>query len=155
MQEERFELFTLLISEFEKDIQKIKAARTKALGIKNVHALWLYLLYKNPDGLSAAQIAEKSRINRSLVSREIDALADKGYVRTTEATGKRRYNWKFVLTQDGIALARQIGEIALEVQTYADRDITQDELEQFYTTLQKLKANFSYITDTIDKGEKK
>ncbi len=156
MQEERFELFTLLISEFDKDIQKIKAARTRALGIKNVHALWLYLLLKHPDGLSAAQIAEKSRINRSLVSREIDALVDKGYVRTTETAEtaeKRRYNWKFILTRSGIALAREISEIALEVQAHADRGITQNELEQFYATFRKLKDNFSYITDNIEKGD--
>jgi hypothetical protein len=115
----------------------------------------LYLLYKNPDGLSAAQNRGK-KLDQPLAGFERNRRFSRQRIcRTTEATGKRRYNWKFVLTQDGIALARQIGEIAREVQTYADRDITQDELEQFYTTLQKLKANFSYITDTIDKGEKK
>lgn len=155
MQEERFELFTLLISEFEKDIQKIKAARTSALGIKNVHALWMYLLLKSPAGLSSAQIAEKSKINRSLVSREIDALADKGYIRTAETSEKRRYNWKFVLTESGVLLAGQISDIALEVQTHADKGITQSELESFYAILIKLKQNFSYIADNLNEGAQK
>ena len=76
----RFEKFTLLIDGIHKCINKIKFDTAPYLGVKSVHVFWVYRLYRHPEGLTAAEIASTSMVDRSLVSREIEMLKKNGYV---------------------------------------------------------------------------
>ncbi len=143
MEENRFERFTLLIDGIHKSINKIKVKFVGSLGIKSVHVFWLYQLSRHPEGLTATEIAAASMVNRSLVSREIEALCNDGYI--TIAEDGRRY----FLTDSGNALAGQISDIVLGVQCEVDRDITREELESFYQTLEKLNNGFSTLAESI------
>lgn len=150
MKNERFEEFASLITSVYWDIQKLKAQRGEGLGLKQVHIFWVYMLQRHPEGLTASELARLSRIDRSLVSREIEALTERGYLATEQQTGRRRYGWKFRLTDKGRETAEQISQIALAVQEGADEGITAEELDTFYRTLRKLQHNFSVLTE----GEK-
>ena len=114
------------------------------MGIKSVHIFWIYLLRKHPDGLTATELAARSEIDRSLVSRELQKLCADGYIMSMGGTGKRRnYNSRLVLTEKGAELAEYIRREAMAVQARADAGITEEELELFYTVLEKLHNNFS------------
>ncbi len=110
------------------------------LGIKSVHVFWLYQLYRHPEGMSAAELAIASMIDRSLVSREIKALKGDGYI--SVARGRR-----YVLTDSGMELAERISEIVKEIQREADVGISDSELRSFYSTLVKLNDNFNTIIE--------
>lgn len=142
----RFEKFTLLIDGIHKCINKIKFDTAPFLGIKSVHVLWIYELLLHPDGLTAAEIAAVSMVDKSLVSREIAALKKNGYVSSEDTGKKRNYNARITLTQQGRALAEKITKEATEVQSRADEGISDGELESFYSTLEKLYLNFVSIT---------
>lgn len=142
----RFEKFTLLIDGIHKSIGKIKFDTAPYLGIKSVHVFWIYELSLHPDGLTAAEIAAVSMVDRSLVSREIAALKKDGYVASEDTGKKRNYNARITLTEKGNELAAKITEEATRVQSRVDEGITDEELEGFYSTLEKLYANFAALT---------
>lgn len=142
MESVRFEKFTLLIDGIHKCIHKIKVSKVPELGIKSVHVFWLYQLKSHPEGLTAAQIAAASMIDRSLVSREIEGLKKDGYV-AMGATGRR-----YVLTESGTELAQRITEVVIQTQREADSGISEEELASFYSTLEKLYKNFLNITES-------
>ena len=149
MESDRFGKFILAVEGIHKAVQKIKLSEAPRFGLKGVHLFWMYELYTNPDGLAASELAERSNINRSLVSREIEALKDNGYV-TTSNSGKRGYNAKIVLTPQGTETAERIKTIALDFQNRTSVDISEGELVSFYATLDKIYNNLSTIAYSDD-----
>ena len=146
MESVRFEKFTLLIYGIHKCINKIKFDIAPGLGVKSVHVFWVYELLLHPEGLTAAEIAGVSMVDKSLVSREIETLKKNGYVKTEETGKKRNYNARITLTEKGMELAQKIKNEALRVQDAADDGITETELVTFYSTLEKLYSNFATLT---------
>ena len=148
LEQERFEEFSSLISSVHGNIQKLKARYTTQFGLKAFHVLWLYLLRTHPEGMSASELAAASQSNRSLVSREIDELFDKGIIYTLENGGKRRYGWKLILTDKGRKLADIISAIAAGVQATVSRDIPEENLVTFYQTLKALASGFEELNQS-------
>ena len=142
----RFEKFTLLIDGIHKSISKIKFDTAPYLGVKSVHVFWIYELSLHPEGLTAAEIAAASMVDRSLVSREIAALKKGGYVECNDTGKKRNYNARITLTDEGRALAEKITDEAIRVQSTVGVGITESELESFYSTLEKLYSNFAALS---------
>ena len=151
MEAVRFEKFTLLIDGIHKSINRIKFDTAPYLGVKSVHVFWIYQLSLHPEGLTAAEIAAVSMVDRSLVSREIAALEKGGYVAREETGKKRGYNARITLTEKGVELAERITEEAMSVQSRVGEGITASELAAFYVTLEKLYANFVALS-LIDKS---
>ena len=152
MESERFNQFVQLIDGIHKSVNKIKLAVAPTLGVKSVHIFWLYELLSHPEGLTAATLALKSRIDRSLISREVEELRARGYVEVTGGSGEKRknYNSRIRLTEEGKVLARTITTYAMAAQTAADAGIGEEELTSFYATLEKLAANLSQLSEQPD-----
>lgn len=148
MENVRFEKFTLLIDGIHKSISKLKIDTAPYLGVKSVHVFWVYELSLHPEGLTAAEIAAVSMVDRSLISREIAALKKDGYVECEDTGKKRSYNARITLTEKGRDLAKKITEEAMRVQSTVDVGITSEELVSFYSTLEKLYLNFASLTAT-------
>ncbi len=149
MQASRFDEFTLLIEGIYKAIQKIKNDHAAELGVKSVHVFWLCQLLKHPDGLTSAELASQRMIDRSLVSREIDFLKEKGYIKIAQKDDgkKRNYNVPITLTDEGTAIAQKIEETALKIQETADTGIREKDLMPMYATLFKIYNNLSDAAD--------
>ena len=152
---ERFYLFSLLIDGIHKCIHKIKIDVAPEFGVKSVHILWIYELRSHPEGLTAAELAAKSMISRSLVSRELEMLLRQGYVQIpTTGRGKRKnYNARITLTEKGEQLALSIAAAGCSVQSRVADGISEEELSAFYATLQKLYANLRQVADDYDGTE--
>ena len=148
MQEERFEIFFQNISGLYRAVQRLRAQFADAAGVSSVHLFWLYLLREYPDGLAASRLAELSNIDRSLVSRQLKQLLERGLVAADGKKGKRRYGWKIRLTGTGRTLAEQIAREALAIQMQAGRGISPEELAAFYRVLGVLNQNFNEISIT-------
>lgn len=157
LEQERFEEFSSLISGIYGSIQKLKARYTAQLGLKVVHVFWIYLLREHPEGMSASELAAAGQSDRSLVSREIDDLFEKGIIFTRDGSGKRRYGWKLELTDKGRELADVISAVAAEVQDTVSRGIPEEDLVTFYRTLRTLAGGFdglnrnNQIQEVIDR----
>ena len=147
MNSERFYSFVQLIDGVHKLVQKIRIDTAPYLGVKSVHIFWIYELYAHPEGLTAAELASKSMISRSLISREIEALHQDGYVEIREISrGKRKnYNALIILTEKGKKLAQQIVTEGMSVQNRVDEGISEEELASFYDTMNKLCNNLKIV----------
>jgi DNA-binding MarR family transcriptional regulator len=144
---DRFESFILLIDAIHKSINKIKTDIAPESAIKSVHTMWLYELLRHPEGLTATEIAAKTMIDRSLVSREISALMRGGYVKCASSEGKRNYNSVITLTDMGKILAEEIAGSALEIQDKVSQNVDKDELFTFYSVLERLYRNIEEISN--------
>jgi DNA-binding MarR family transcriptional regulator len=155
MEAERFNQFVQLIESIHKSVNKIKLSVAPTLGVKSVHIFWLYELMAHPAGLTATTLAAKSRIDRSLISREVEELCERGYVEVTGGGGQKRknYNSRIRLTEQGRALAATITTYALAAQSAADIGIGEEELTSFYATLEKLSANLARVAEQPGKLE--
>ena len=143
---DRFETFILSIDSIHKCINRIKQDILSDTDLKGVHTLWLYELLKSPCGLTSAQLAAKSNIDRSLVSREVKFLLDGGYVALAEGAKKRGYNTRLQLTELGGRIAEKIAESALAVQESVGGCISSDELAVFYDVLLRISANLELLS---------
>ena len=148
LEQERFEEFSYLITCIHGNIKKLKTRYTVQFGLKAVHVLWLYLLRTHPEGMTASELAAAVRSDRSLVSREIDDLFDKGIIFTQGRGGKRRYGWKLMLTSKGQQLADIISAIVADIQTTVSRDISEEDLVTFYHTLKILANGFDELNQS-------
>ncbi len=147
MEQERFMRFISLIDGVHKSVQKIRVDSAATFGIKSVHILWVYELLRHPEGLSAAELAAKSNIDRSLISREISALEANGFIKKEKQSGKRNYNSKLTLTENGVEAAAKIKHLAMTFQEIIGKDIPENELEIFYNVLAKLYKNFETLNE--------
>lgn len=147
MREAHFEVFFGNISGIYRAIQKLRADFAEEEGVKSVHIFWIYLLHEHPEGLIASELAEMSRTARSLVSREISELVERNMVCARPQSERRRYAWKFFLTEDGTALAKRIDEAAMRIQRDISREIPAEDLTVFYRVLSELSGKFLGITE--------
>lgn len=147
MQLERFETFSAQISSIYRNIQKIKSRYSKEIDIKPVHIFWIYLLSNYPEGLSASELARKSKSNRSLISREINELLEKNYIRPSE-NKQRKYGEKLVLTDEGEHLAKIIRDVSNSVQNDVSKGIPLEELQIFYSVLTELSKKFEELIES-------
>ena len=145
MERTRFGKFTLLIDGIHKSIHKLKLDIAPTLGVKGVHVFWVYELSNHPEGLTATEIAAAGRIDRSLVSREIEALKEGGYIASRGGTGRRGYNERLYLTEQGLELSERITDEILKIQDAVNRGIGEDELSVFYSVLGRLNNNFEEV----------
>ena len=141
MRQQQFEQFVLQIGGLHRSMEKLRRRQAAALGLKSIHAFWLYLLAVYEEGLSASELAAAARIDRSLVSREIEDLEDMGLIATREQTAHRRYGWKFVLTPLGRETADQVSRVSRSLQEAVDRGIPPEDLAVFYRTLEAISRN--------------
>lgn len=123
------------------------------LGVKSVHVLWIYELYIHPDGLTSAELAVRSNIDPSLISRELAALKRKGYITKEVTPGKRNYNARITLTPEGEELAKVIYDQALNVQEQVNYGISDADLAVFYSVLERLNDNLQSYTKEIETQE--
>ena len=153
---DRFYRFCLLIDGIHKNINRLKVDLAPDLGVKSVHIFWVYELLLHEEGLTAAELASKTMISRSLISREIEDLYELGYIDMCKtAHGKRKnYNSRIYLTEKGITLAKSISGLGNQIQSSADKNITDEELSSFYSTLEKLSENLSEISQIVDVSRK-
>ena len=145
---DRFERFVLLVDAAHKGISRVKQNIVADTPAKSVHTMWLYKLLKNPDGMTASELAAENNIDRSLISRELATLAQEGYI-TIDSQGKRRsYNSRIRLTEKGREIAEGIKKIAYEAQCAIGDGIAQNDLVVFYSVLEAICSNFEKLENT-------
>lgn len=154
MEKEKYEGFSSLINTVHGSMQKIKNRYSGYLDLKPVHILWIYLLNKYPEGLTANELAQKSKSDKSLVSREIRSLIDEEIVYVREESGKRRYNDKFKLTPVGVKKAEIILNVVKMIQENVLEEVSEEDLLVFVSVLKHLSNQFETLLNDNDFQER-
>lgn len=144
--DDRYAIFTLLISKINRCIQKIKSEEMSEFGLKGTHVSCLYYLYKENGNLTAKELSVRCGEDKGAISRTIDFLETNGYL-TCESKTEKRYRSPLFLTEKG----KDIGEyISLKIDTYlslASIGIKKEERLSLYKNLNLIAENLQNICE--------
>ena len=131
--EERFELFTALITKISRSIKKIKNQEVEEYGLRSPHVSCLYYLYIT-DGLTATELCERCEEDKATVSRSLDYLETNGYI-LCESKSAKRYKSPLFLTEQGRMVAAKVAAKISRVLDDVSAAMTEEERVAFYRSL--------------------
>ena len=139
----RFQSFVTGITTCYKCIQRIKAMEMTEFGLKGAHAMCLFFLHQNPEGLTAAQLCQLCAEDKAAISRTLATLQQDGYI---ESRGKR-YRATLQLTEKGQQMARRVDVLIAQWVSTGGDGLTEEDRATFYRVLEHISRN---LRDTMD-----
>ena len=104
---ERFERFSLAISEIWRYWHKLTGEEMEKYGLKGTHSVYLITMYRYPEGITAPQICELCGKDKADVSRMMSIMEQKGLV-LKEGINQNLYRGVFKLTEAGRKAAEYV-----------------------------------------------
>ncbi len=141
----RFETFTFSLSEIMSSWNKIAAEEMKPFGLKGTYVVYLIALYKNEDGITAANLCELCNKDKAEVSRAINALEAKELI-VRENTTVNGYRAKIKLTEQGKAVTKALRERVKLAVERGGVGLTNEQRENFYSSLEIISQNLKRIS---------
>lgn len=141
---QRFESFVTGITVCYKYIQRIKSLEMTELGLKGAHAMCLFFLHHNPQGLTAAQLCQLCAEDKAAISRTLVYLQEKGYLHT----GEKKYRFPLRLTEAGVRVARQLDSQICQWVGFGGDGLSDEERSVFYKALAHISGNLVQKLDT-------
>ena len=140
---DRFERFSIAISEISRYWHKIAADELERYGLKGPHSIYLTTLYQFEDGITAARLAELCGRDKSDVSRMMTIMEEKGLV---SRTGANNYRARLILTDKGREAAEYIRRRAVTAVSLAGRDLSPETRTAFYDALTSIASNLRELS---------
>ena len=128
-----FENFTYTVLKLNKLIHKIKLTEMHTYGLKTIHVMCIYYLYKS-GGLTNSELTESTLEDKTAISRAVKCLKDKNLV----YGGDDGYKSKIKLTDEGMAIAEFILEQSERAVNAASCNFTDEQREEFYKSLNSI-----------------
>ena len=144
---DRFERFSVVISELSRYWHKITTAEMEKYGLKGAHSIYLTTMIRYPEGITAAQICELCCKDKSDVSRMMNIMEKNGLV-VKEGGYQNRYNGVFRLTEEGKAAAKYVKRRAALAVSIAGKELTDDERAILYRALESIAENMRNISES-------
>lgn len=142
---DRFERFSLAISEINRYWHKIASDEMEKYGLKGTHATYLTALQRHEEGLTAPQLSEVCGKDKADVSRMMAMLEKKALV--TKVGGHQNgYGGAFVLTGAGVEAAEHVRKRASLAVELAGRELDDAKRAIFYDALETITARLREIS---------
>lgn len=141
----RFERFSLAISEIHRYWHKIAADVMEKHGLKGPYATYFTTMYRYPDGITSAKLAEVCSRDKADVSRAITTMEKNGLVERDGASSNYRALLK--LTDEGKKIAEMINEKAAAAVEYGGHGLSDADRETFYAALELITSNLQKLTE--------
>ncbi|MBQ7897227.1 MAG: winged helix-turn-helix transcriptional regulator [Clostridia bacterium] len=142
---DRFERFSLAISEISRHWHKIASEELSKYELKGPHATYLIAMYKYPDGITVPQLCEVCGKDKSDASRMLSILEKKGLIKKQVVDGSL-YRGLLVLTDEGKSAAEHVSQRASRAVELAGRDLTDETRETFYKALESITLNLRELS---------
>ncbi len=142
---ERFERFSLAISQINKHWHKLSAEEMERYGLKGTHCVYLLALSRNPSGLTAPQLCEACGKDKADVSRMMKILEQKEMV-YKDGGHQNRYGGVFMLTKLGQDAANHVRERAIQAVEYAGGELTEEQRTVFYDALESIVEKLTELS---------
>lgn len=141
---ERFEHFSLAITEISRYWRKLATEEMEKYDLKGPHATYLTTIYRFPEGITVPQLCEISGKDKSDASRMIAILEKKGMVEKKMVDGSL-YRGVLVLTEAGKEAAARVSSRAARVVALAGKDLDDEQRHAFYFALDTIVGNLRAI----------
>ncbi len=143
---ERFEKFSLGITEISRYWHKITADEMENYGLRGTHAVYLIALLHFPEGVTSSQLVEICGKGKSDVSRMMAIMEEKALV-YKDGIHQNFYRGVFKLTEKGREAAEMVRNRAIVAVEFAGKDLDDNSRSIFYTALESINANLKIIAE--------
>lgn len=137
----RFEEFTTSISTIYRYIQKIERDEMEKYGLKGAFAQYLIVMYRYPDGITAAQLCEVCDKDKAAVSRILSEMEAKGLV-LRDGTN---YRTLVQLTPAGKEAAHFVSNRAKIAVALAGKGLSDEDRRAYCAALDRIASNLQSI----------
>lgn len=138
--ENRFSKFTVLISNINRYINRIKSEEMLSFGLRSVHVSCLFYLFKNENGLTASELCSMCEEDKGAISRSLEFLEENNYI-ICEQSDKKKYRAKLYLTDRGKEIGARILEISDNAVEIGSRGLSDEERANMYKALEIIAYN--------------
>ncbi len=142
---ERFETFSLAISEISKHWHKLTTDEMGKYGLKGPHSIYLLVMAKHDEGLTAPQICELCGKDKADVSRTMSVMEQKGLVKK-EGSSHSLYRGLLKLTEDGKKAAQYVSDRARLAVEMAGKGLSEENRKIFYDALGIIATNMRELS---------
>lgn len=149
MSEDRFEDFVGLITAVAKEIQRIKTVELARFGLRASDLMCVYTLQHHPDGLTAAELARTTSVDRAAVSRVVSHLKEAGIVEIggeEDATTSERYRAPIRLSEKGSAVMLEVNDIIRRIVDQAGSGLSDESRRIMYDSLSSVYKELKEIS---------
>ncbi len=143
---ERFEQFSLTISELYYFLHRITRDEMEKYGLSGPHAIYFFILSRHKKGITAAELSDISFKNKADVSRAITLFEKKGLVKRNNST-KNSYRAKITLTEEGALLSEKLRIRAKIVTEGVDKGLSDEKRAELYDALGIIASNMKKFCD--------
>ena len=144
--EDRFKIFTGLITNISRCIQKIKNEEMAALGFKGRQVQCLFTLYGLEEGASITQLCDLCGEDKGMLSRTVKDLIEQGLIYVDERKDQK-YRNPLKLTAKGNEIAQTVADKISQMLEQGSNGVTNDDRECLYATLTRISANLTKICE--------
>lgn len=144
--EDRFIRFSITMDTVLKKIQKYKNDRLTAYGLRSMHLMPMYCLFKEHNGLTAVDLAKKCSVDKAFISRITGDLKELGYVDYTEKNTSAQYKKHLCLTDEGKNVMKKVDDLIGEAVEVITHGIPTEEIKTFYHVLNAFDNNLIALT---------
>ncbi len=146
--EERFQTFTVLITNIYRSIHKIKTEEMVEFKLKSSHVSCLYYLYLK-SSLTAKELCDICEEDKANISRAIKHLEENGFL-CCQAKHQKRYQSPLTLTEKGHMIGARIAQKIDNILKTASKGLSEEHRTVFYNSLALIGGNLQKICDTYD-----
>ena len=143
---DRFERFSLAISEISRYWHKLTAEEMEKYELKGTHCVYLMAMEHYPDGVTAPRLCEMCGKDKSDVSRMMSIMEKKGLVKK-EGIHQNLYRGVFKLTDEGKQAAEHVRKRASLAVDIAGKDLTDEKRAIFYESLESVAQNMKKLSE--------
>lgn len=142
---ERFEQFTYSINSIYRYVLKIERDEMEKLGYRASYALYLAVMSRFPDGITAARLSEFCDRDKAGISRIVSEMEENGLI-TRQSNKDNFYRARLILTEKGIEAARFVQTKAIAAVSQAGGDMSDENRKIFYECLTLIASNLKKIS---------
>ena len=118
--------------------------------LTQIHVL-VYLVRHIDEDVCQKDIEIEMGLKKATITGLIDILSDKGFVYRVQADDDRRKNY-VKLTQKAMEFKDEIATHIHELDDFLIKGISEEELESFYETIDKINGNMDFLIKMNEKG---
>ena len=146
--QERFQMFTVLITKINRSIRRIKTEEMAEFELKSPHVSCLYYLYKSKS-LTAKELCDICEEDKAAVSRSIEYLEENGYI-VCRSKAQKRYRTPLELSEKGRTAGSRIVEKIDRILERASEGICDADRQIMYQSLARISDNLQAVCNEYE-----
>ncbi len=146
--EERFQAFTVLVSNLNRCIYKIKTEEMAEYNLKSSHVSCIYYIYRY-GSLTPKELCDLCGEDKANISRALKYLEENHYLIINNDSNKK-YQRPIVLTENGVKIGKHLSEKTNEILSIASEGLSEEKRNIMYEGLSLINNRLNKICDEYE-----